>query len=220
MSLSFITPAKAKNIADTIVKSKDPKEISSIINKIKTADNEKELSAVYSSEVPKIERKPLTPPANYRPITFQQRKDWNKYLEYLGSIGVQGSAELDKGVPTKGITTFKKYLKENPNSSLNDYSSPVNLVKAIQYEMSIIRKGQGGFPELDDSELIVLQNFLLITRNKFMNTRTSDQDGNPGQYTTMCYYPEFSGSVDYAKKIDNIKQTLSSRHGINPENMK
>ena len=220
MSLSFLTPLKAKNLADTIVKNKDPKEVSKIVDKIKIAGNEKELSAIFNSSDSKINRKPITPPSNYKPLTFEQRKDWNEYLNYLEKEGLQGSADLDKGVPTKGITVFKQYLKENPNSSLNSYSSPENIVKAIQYEMSVIRKGESGFPQLNDNDLKVLQSFLLKTRNKFMTTRTSDLDGNPGQYTTMCYYPEFSGSVDYADKMDNIKSTLSRRYGVNVEDIK
>ncbi len=214
MSLSFISPAKAKNLADTIIKKVDQKEVPTVVNKIKVADNEKQLSAIFNSIPNKEKQTVIAPPKNYKPLSFEQRKDWNAYLNYLEEEGLQGKAELDKGVPTKGRLVFREYLKKNPNSSLNNYSNPEDLVKAIQYEMRIIRMGSSGFPQLNDSDLKILQEFLFLTRNKFMTTRTSDTDGNPGQYTTRCYYPEFSGSVDYSKKIDSIKSTLVNRNKI------
>jgi len=213
MSLPFINPSQAKTISDSI-KLKSSISTAQAVDQIKNTENKQELISIIKnigSPISSIKRENIKPPNNYKPLTFEQRKDWNKYLDYLESIGLQGSPTLDKGTPTKGRVEFSKYLKENPNSSLNDFKDHDVLVKNIQYEMRVLRKGIDGSPfDLSSDELKALQEFLFKTRNKFMTTKTSDSDGNPGQYTTMEYYPSFAGgsSFDYKKYIDSIGNTL------------
>lgn len=207
MSLPFLNSAEAKSIADTV--KVDAKDTTKIASAIKNASSKDQLNAVLKNGIFPIKRVRITPPAGYKKLTSQHRKDWNKYLDYLESTGLQGSPTLDKGTPTKGRVEFSKYLKENPNSSLNDYADHDNLVKSIQYEMKVLRKGMDGSPfDLSSDELKALQELLWKIRNKFMTTRTSDSDGNPGQYTTMEYYPSFSGDYDYQANIQKVYDTL------------
>lgn len=212
MSLSFLTPAKAQQAANSIANAVPPSKISAIVQDIKSADNTTDLSSIvksYSEDTENIETiKNIPKPSGYKPLSIQQREDWNKYLNYLGDKA--GSPELDKGSPTKGRQELDAYLKANPNSSLNDFSSQDDLVKSIQYEMHLIRRGEE-FPGITPSELGVLQKFLLKTRKPFMMVRRSEMDGNPGQFTTQEYYPGIgSAGTDYKKAMKSIYTTLKT----------
>lgn len=204
MSLPFLNPSQATELRKNI--SIDPKDTATIASAIKDTSNKKELGAVLkdikddpSSGSP-VKRESVPAPSGYKKLTLQQRQDWNKYLEFLRQEGLQGSPKLDSGEPTLGKKILFKYLKDNPESSLNDFGNQDNLIRSIQYEMKLLRKGVNGEPfGLTSDELKGYQELLWKIRNKFMTTRTSDSDGNPGQYTTMEYYPSFSGDVDYPK---------------------
>jgi hypothetical protein len=207
MSLPFLNSAEAKSIADTV--KVDAKDTTKIASAIKNTSSKDELTSVLKNGIFPIQRERITPPAGYKKLTPQHRKDWNRYLDYLESAGLQGSPELDKGVPTKGRIVFNNYLKENPNSSLNDFKDHDALVKSIQYEMKVLRKGiDGSSFDLTSDQLKAYQELLWKIRNKFMTARTSDSDGNPGQYTTMEYYPSFSGDFDYPANIQKVYDTL------------
>lgn len=218
-SLSFIKPAQAEKLADTLkTKIKNPQVIAAA-NAIKKADNKEDLYTVikkYSEDYPlvtKIDRKNLTPPTGYTPVSQTQRKDWNLFLDYLEQKGLSGDPSLDRYVSgtnkTKGIAELENYLQENPRSTLS-----VDIIRNIQYEMKLLREGESNFPGLSPSQLLVLQELLLRVRPKFMSIRTSDKDGKIGQWTSKEYYPEFSGSVNYSEKIKNIASTLINKYGV------
>lgn len=210
MSLSFLTPAKAQQTANSLAVNIPSSKISSIVNDIKSADNSTELSSIiksYSKDKEELEvDKSISKPPGYKPLSVKQREDWNEYLKYLGDKA--GSPELDKGAPTKGRQELETYLKDNPNSSLAKFGNQEDLIKSIQYEMQLIRRGEE-FPGIDPSELEVLQKFLLKTRRPFMMVNRSKADGNPGQFTTQEYYPVIgSAGTDYKKAMKNIYNTL------------
>ena len=46
------------------------------------------------------------------------KSDWNKFLSWMQSKGVQGKSDLDKG--ELGNKYFKEYIKANPQTSLNE----------------------------------------------------------------------------------------------------
>lgn len=63
------------------------------------------------------------------------KQDWNSYLDYLDTKKVRGSADLDKG--DLGNKYFREYLKENPNTSLNE-----NIIPKIREAYLDLRNSQ------------------------------------------------------------------------------
>lgn len=217
MSLSFLTPAKAQKTANDIAANFPPSKVSSIIQNIRSADNQAELSSIIKSYSPDTEdiktSANISKPSGYSPLTVKQREDWNKYLLYLDDKGIAGSPDLDKGEPTKGSIELKSYLEANPNSSLTKFGNQEELVKSIQYEMQLIRRGEE-FPGLSPFELKAMQTLLLKTRKPFMMVDRSEVDGNPGQFTTKEFYPVFGSTLDYKKAMKTIYSTLIKLYKI------
>lgn len=213
-----MAPAKAQQTASSIASNVPKEKVSAMTQDIKAADNKAELTSVIKSysddtEDIKIDAN-ISKPSEYKPLTVQQREDWNEYLNSLGKEA--GSPELDKGVPTAGRQKLDAYLKANPNSSLNNFKSQDALIKSIQYEMQVMRRGDNASDlGLDPVELKAMQNLLLKTRKPFMMVNRSKMDGNPGQFTTQEYYPVFGGvGTDYKKAIPGIYKTLVLRHNV------
>jgi hypothetical protein len=215
MSLSFMNPASAKDTVNKIDTSKISKAtLPSIVKDIKSDKNKDAVEDSiknYTIESPssniEVIRKDIKEPSEYVPVTIEQRQDWNKYLEYLEAKGLAGSPELDKGVPTEGRKVFKEYLKTN-KSSLNNVD-PDKLIKSIQYEMKCLRSGKK-FPGLTSDQLEYFQGYLKGAKKNFMDIKTSDSDGNPGQYTTQEYYPSFMSGTnfDYKEMMDRVYKAL------------
>jgi hypothetical protein len=201
-----MAPAKAQQTANSLASTIPASKVSAMTQDIKNADNKAELTSVIKAYSDDTEVGVNIPePSGYVPLTIEQREDWNKYIHSLGKEA--GSPELDKGVPTLGRQKLDAYLKANPNSSLNDFSSQDALVKSIQYEMQLIRKGNT-FPGITPVELKAMQKLLKKTRLPFMQVTTSKMDGNPGQFTTQEHYPIFGSTVDYKQAMDKIYNTL------------
>jgi hypothetical protein len=230
-----MSPAKAQQTASSLAKS-IPTNISAdkakaLAQDIKDADNTAELASIIKSSTStgkdaKV-NKQVAKPSGYSELTVQQREDWNKYLKYLSDRDLAGSPSLDKGSPeTEGMKKFKEYLAANPESSLNNFSSPENLIKSIQYEMKVLR-GDPNYEEneeddaylggaehfgLEDVQLKAMQALLRKTRTPWAKIKTSDSDGNPGQYTTQEYYPLFGKSADYKRVSPGVYTTLVKVH--------
>jgi hypothetical protein len=211
MSLSFMTPAKAQKTIDTLPGNMTSSKVQALAQDFKSAKNTIDVASIakdYSGG--KEATVSISKPSVYKPLTIEQRNDWNEYLKSLGDTA--GSPELDKGAPeTEGMKKFKKYLESNPESSLNNFSSPENLIKSIQYEMQVMRKGNNASDLGIDSpeDLEAIQDLLRIQRLPWMRVDLSKMDGNPGQYTTKSYYPFFgSAGTDYKKARGTIYKTL------------
>jgi hypothetical protein len=215
MGLSFMTPAKAQKTANALSSNIPAAKVQALAQDIKSADNTADLSSIiksYSDDTEDIKiNKNIAKPSGYKPLTVQQRKDWNEYLHSLGDMA--GSPELDKGVPTLGRQKLEAYLKANPNSSLNQFKNQDDLVKSIQYEMQLIRRGDE-FPGLTPFELKSMQTLLLKNRKPFMMVNRSETDGNPGQFTTQEHYPVFGSTVDYKQAMGKIYNTLVLAHKV------
>lgn len=69
-------------------------------------------------EVKMVEGDTEDPPVDMDKV----KQDWNSYLDYLDMKKVRGSADLDKA--DLGNKYFREYLKENPNTSLNESIIP------------------------------------------------------------------------------------------------
>ena len=204
-----MSPAKAQQTASNIANNTPEPKVAAMTQAIKAADNKAELASVIKSysddtEDIKIDAN-ISKPSGYKPLTVQQRDEWNKYLDSLGKM--RGNPELDKGVPTKGRQLLKAYLDNHPESTLNDFENQDDLVKSIQYEMQTIRRG-AEFPDLTPFELKALQTLMLKDRKPWMMVNRSKMDGNPGQFTTQEFYPRFDGKTDYKKVMKNVYKTL------------
>jgi hypothetical protein len=210
MSLSFMTPAKAQKTVDTLPGNMTSSKVQALAQDFKSAKNTIDVASIAKEYSDGKEATVSIPkPSVYKPLTIEQRADWNKYVKSLGNMA--GSPELDKGVPTKGTDLLSAYLKANPNSSLNDFSDQDSLVKSIQYEMQVIRKGNNGSDlGLDDpNELQAMQELLRLQRMPWMTVNLSKIDGKPGQITTTGFYPYFgSAGYDYKKARGTIYKTL------------
>jgi hypothetical protein len=189
-----MTSSKVQALAQDFKSAKNTIDVASIANKYSGG---KEATVSISK------------PSGYSRLTVEQRNDWNEYLKSLGNMA--GSPELDKGAPeTEGMKKFKKYLASNPESSLNNFSSPENLIKSIQYEMQVMRKGNNASDlGIDAPDLEAMQDLLKIQKPLWMSVDLSKMDGNPGQDTTKGYYPFFgSAGTDYKKARGTIYKTL------------
>ena len=212
MSISALSSAKAADVADSIKADFSKSKIETLI------DDKKELSDViksYTAETSDIQTVDIQKPVGYKPLSVEHRLAWNSYLDFLGDKA--GSSKLDLGAPeTNGMKELKSYLKQNPTSKLNDFKSPVDLVKSVQYEMNLLRKGKS-FQDLSPIQLRSIQTLLLKDRPKFMTINTSKEDGNPGQFTTQERYPVFGNSVDYSNPstMKKVYNTLSMIYKIN-----
>jgi hypothetical protein len=215
-----MSPAKAQQTASSLASSIPASKVSAMTQDIKNADNKEELTSViksYSADTEDIKIEENIPkPSGYVPLTVEQRQDWNNYLKYLSDRDLAGSPELDKGVPTKGRQELETYLKDNPNNSLNKFKNIDALIKSIQYEMQVIRRGDNASDlGLEPNELKAMQTLLLKSRKPFMMVNRSKMDGNPGQFTTQEYYPIFaSAGTDYKEAMPGIYRTLDKVHNI------
>lgn len=205
-----MTPAKAQKTIDTLPGNMTSSKVQALAQDFKSAKNTIDVASIAKDYSGGKEATVSIPkPSGYSPLTIEQREDWNKYLEFLGNKA--GSPELDKGVPSKGRQLLSAYLKDNPNSSLNDFSDQENLIKSIQYEMQVMRKGNNasdlGIESPEDLE--AMQELLRLQRMPWMTVNLSKIDGNPGQITTTGLYPYFgSAGYDYKKARETIYKTL------------
>ena len=219
MSLAFLKPAQAQKIAATIEK-KTPEAKQIILKKLPDVKTIKDInSIIYQDDTSTIKRQDIKQPKGYHPITIPQRKAWNEYLIYLDKKGLAGNAVLDEG--DRGIEELEKYLTDNPDNPLNEFGNTVDLVKSIQYEMTVLRKGKTGFPGLKDDDLIIFQESLLRQRPAYMNLIPSEIDGKPGQLTTQLWYPAKTykyetnkDPFDYSSQIEDVAFYLIDKHGI------
>lgn len=219
MSLAFLKPVQAQKVASDIEK-KSPETKETILRKLPDAKSITDIkNIVYKDTVSGIRREKVKIPEGYHPLSIAQRKAWNEYLYYLGELGLAGSPSLDEG--EQGMIELKKYLKNNPNSPLNEFEKPIDLVKSVQYEMTVLRKGDGGFPDMNDEDLMIFQEYLLRTRKPFMLLIPSMIDGKPGQLTTQLHYPgrTYSGrltldSFKYNEQLEDMAYHLIDVYGI------
>ena len=210
MSLSFMTPAKAQKTIDTLPGNMTSSKVQALAQDFKSAKNTIDVASIAKDYSGGKEATVSIPkPSGYSPLTIEQRADWNKYIKSLGDMA--GSPELDKGAPeTEGMKKFKEYLESNPESSLNNFSSPENLIKSIQYEMQVMRNGNNASDlGIDAPDLEAMQDLLKIQKPLWMSVDLSKMDGNPGQDTTKGYYPFFgSAGTDYKKARGTIYKSL------------
>lgn len=157
--------------------------------------------------IPKNEdpTKPI-PPTGYKPLTPQQRKDWNEFLDYLEKEGVGGKPELDKRDQSLGLKYLDQYRKLKPQSSVSK-----DIIPMVQYEQYLLRKGDQ-FPGLKPDEL----NYIRQSLNPaYLNRPVSDIDSWLGSLTSRQYYPTARRGTNQGASYDfgvNFEDYVRSRN--------
>ena len=132
---------------------------------------------------------PAEDPKPKKPVVVDNkvRQDWNNYLDFLSSKGLQGHPSLDKG--DNGNRMIDLYRKENPNTSLSR-----DMVTPIQQEFSKYRDSM--IQNLRDKKAMISDasapggRFVKPDENldNYMSS-LSKVDGIAGSMTTSHKYP-------------------------------
>lgn len=117
------------------------------------------------------------PPTNYKPISVDQRTQWNNFLDYANK---QQGVDFDKD-PQAGARLMAAYKKSNPNFSLTPEQ-----VSHIQYEQYQLRKGET-FGNLKPEQLKYLRQGLPAT---YLNRPIPEATGQFNAATSKLYYPQ------------------------------
>lgn len=131
-----------------------------------------------------------------KPVTNQQRQDWNSYTEYLKKRGMAGDPKLDKN--NLGKNMLAQYIKENPNTSLT-----LDSVIPIQHDFANYRQWS-----LDQIKQGKMEFAPGTTQENYMR-ELSRIDGIPGQYTTRHKF-----SNEYLKTFENGKEVSTENKGF------
>ena len=84
--------------------------------------------------------------ASETPDVGKIKSDWNKFLTWMQSKNVRGNADLDKN--NLGNIYFKQYIKENPETSLNEGIIPIirqEYIKDREKKAQDILNGKSSF---------------------------------------------------------------------------
>lgn len=142
-------------------------------------------------------------------ITPEMMTEWNRYLNFLDSKGVRGSADLDK--QGKGFSYLDEYIKANPKTSLSRDAVP-----AIQEALKDYRKwtietneqrvaaGKPGIELNTPKGRVPLKGNEAIFMSQIDKTKI---DGYPGQWTTQQIFPsEYMGAVASGRRVGFVPQ--------------
>lgn len=75
-----------------------------------------------------------------KPLTPQQRKEWNAYVDYVDKRGYKGSPLLDKRETGLATSLFNEFKKQNPNTTIS-----LNDIASVQTEMQNLAKAAQAF---------------------------------------------------------------------------
>lgn len=139
----------------------------------------------------------LVAPQGYKPSSLQQRKDWNSFLDYLDTQGVQGSTTLDKRDQNLWKSQMDTYRKANPNTTIDS-----NFVPFAQYEGALIRGGQE-VPGVASKK--VVDNFQSVFAEPWRKN-VSPVDGWVGSVTSKMYYPRQRGQGATPTFLEDYEQ--------------
>lgn len=132
-------------------------------------------------------------PANYKPLSAQQRKDWNDFLDFMEKEGVGGKPELDKRDQSLGLQYLDKYRGMNPKTSVTK-----DMIPSVQYEQYLLRKGDE-FPGLKPEELAYMRKALPPA---YMNRAASNVDSWLGSLTSRSFYPTATRATNQGAKYN------------------
>lgn len=139
-----------------------------------------------------------------KPITNQQRKDYNDYVKYLQKRGIAGSDKLDKN--NLGKNLFAQYVKDHPKTSLTP-----DLIVPLQHDLANVRKWSienNGVPQtkLTDKQLEEFANFSgadgAVAQVKDLNKKL-DEYGLKGAGNL---YDPIKDDLSQASNVTNVHQ--------------
>ena len=140
-------------------------------------------------------------PKGYKPLSSQQRSDWNGFVRYLNrDLKVGGDKSLDDKTKNTGLNYLKQYAKANPNFSITP-----DMVPYVQYEFQQL-KNANSLPDqtIEGSVKTLVSDY-------FKDRDVSGTDGWIGSLTSRQGYPEvqaFDG--DPNKKVWGLDYTGAS----------
>src|ERR1700749_4658830 len=75
-------------------------------------------------------------PKGYKPMTMQQRGDWNKFIQYINSkdVNMGGNPDLDNRDKSLGLKYFNDFAKTQKGYSITPADIP-----NIQYEFQYLQ---------------------------------------------------------------------------------
>lgn len=123
------------------------------------------------------------------------KKDWNDFLSWMKSKGVQGKPELDKG--DLGNKYFKEYIKANPQTSLNENVIPIIRQEYIRLRdrnvNDILNKGGKFDIEVNGKKTALTGEQAKPYIHRFMghilNNEMSENPNYVGQHLTQTPFP-------------------------------
>jgi hypothetical protein len=109
-----------------------------------------------------------------QPLTPQQRREWNMYVDYVAKRGYRGYPLLDKKETGLATSLFNEFKKENPNTTIS-----LNNIASVQTEMQNLAKAAQAFEARRGNP-----------NAANVMTGTSKIDSWPGSKTTSFKFPD------------------------------
>lgn len=123
-----------------------------------------------------------------KPLSPQQMKDWNSYVDFVKMKGHYGSKELDKKSTGLAKNLLNEFIQTNPGTSIN-----YETVKSVQQEMQKLKQSAQAFAARRNDP----------NATKIMGG-ISDVDGWPGSKTTQFKFPQMEEKLYHN---DSLKRT-------------
>lgn len=153
---------------------------------------EKKIKLRISTPVTGDPEKPA-PPTGYKPLSVQQRKDWNDFLDYMEKSGIGGKPELDRRDQFLGLQYLDRYRQMNPKTTVTK-----DIIPFVQYEQNLLRKGTE-FPGLKPEELAYMRKNI---NPAYFQRPTSNVDSWLGSLTSRSYYPTAHRGTNTGEQYD------------------
>ena len=155
-------------------------------------------------------------PVNGEFINDKNKQDWNDFLSFLKTKGVQGNPELDKG--NLGNIYFDKYVKQNPYTTLSKELIPKIRQQYVAERNNAIKELKLGKSKLQGQENINPESLDFSRFMRHIVDNENSKDPNYiGQHLTRT---PFAGIIlhDKAGKvlesrpfqtINNVEKTIN-----------
>lgn len=122
------------------------------------------------------------PPKGYKPLSINQKNEWNGFLKYLYQNKYSGNKDLDTG-EDKTAQLIDMYKKVNPSFSITPQMVPI-----VQYEISQLQ--QGKIPDKNGKLVNVMDNgFGKAIPSIYYGRQVSPVDGRIGSLTSAEPFP-------------------------------
>lgn len=128
-------------------------------------------------------------PKGFKPLTNQERGQWNNFIRFVREKGLIGSTDLDQRDKSIGRALLAEYKKANPDFSITEARIP-----DVQYEFQLM-KDTGSLPNVD-SQSFAGSTTLPWFKGELGKKDISGVDGWFGSLTSRQAYPEVAPFSD------------------------